>query len=275
MHILTYHAGLIDGPGYDQNDHVALREDLKRIASLGLRAVPLQWVVDAVLGRRDWRSLDNAVALTCDDGTAFDALPGREYGTLGPQPSLLSVLQDWIDECPADRAEASITSFLIASPDARAAMDRQCLFDRNDLGDDWWGDAQQSGRMVFGNHSWDHNHPILPALDDIDLVRGDFFAVDNDAKAEHEIAQAQAFLTAALGRTPTCFAYPFGHVPPFLRDDYLPRRGQSLGLEAAFTTDSGRVQPNSHRWALPRSVCRWHWKSPDELESLLMATGGA
>jgi len=107
MHILTYHAGLIDGPSYDQNDHVALREDLKRIAGLGLRVVPLQWVVDAVLGRRDWRSLDNAVALTCDDGTAFDALPGREYGTLGPQPSLLSVLQDWIDECPADRAEAN------------------------------------------------------------------------------------------------------------------------------------------------------------------------
>jgi hypothetical protein len=31
MHILTYHAGLIDGPDYAQNDHVALREDLRMV----------------------------------------------------------------------------------------------------------------------------------------------------------------------------------------------------------------------------------------------------
>lgn len=100
MHILTYHAGLIDGPDYAQNDHVALREDLKLIARLGLRVVPLQAVIDALLGRRAWSTLDGAVALTCDDGTAFDALPGREYGTHGPQPSLLGVLQEWVREDP-------------------------------------------------------------------------------------------------------------------------------------------------------------------------------
>lgn len=103
MHILTYHAGLIDGPRYEQNDHVALREDLKRIGALGLRVVPLHWVVDALLGQRDWSTLQRAVALTCDDGTAFDAVPGRVYGTHGPQPSLLAVLKQWISEEPETR----------------------------------------------------------------------------------------------------------------------------------------------------------------------------
>jgi hypothetical protein len=271
MHILAYHAGLIDGPDYAQNDHVALREDLEVIAHLGLRVLPLQTVVDALLGRRDWSTLDGAVALTCDDGTAFDALPGREYGAHGPQPSLLGVLQAWIDEDPASRSQASLTSFLIASPEARAAMDRHCLFDRNDLDSDWWAAAQGTGHMVFGNHSWDHNHPILPPEEALPLSRGDFFAVDDEAKADYEIAQAQAFLAEALGQRPTCFAYPFGHVPEFLRSTYLPRRGPELGLEAAFTTETGRVRPDSDRWALPRSVCRWHWKSPAELEALLTA----
>ena len=164
VHILTYHAGLIDGPDYAQNDHVALREDLKVVARLGLRVLPLQAVIDALLGRRAWSTLDGAVALTCDDGTAFDALPGREYGAHGPQPSLLGVLQDWVREDPAARAEASLTSFLIASPAARAAMDRECLFDRNDLDSDWWSAAQRTGHMAFGNHSWDHNHPTLKPL---------------------------------------------------------------------------------------------------------------
>ena len=271
MHILTYHAGLIDGPRYEQNDHVALREDLKRIGTLGLRVVPLHWVVDALLGQRNWSTLQRAVALTCDDGTAFDAVPGRVYGTHGPQPSLLAVLKQWISEEPETRQQANITSFLIASPEARSAMDRECLFNANDLGSEWWLDAQNSGHMVFGNHSWDHNHPVLPPHEALQLQRGNFFAIDSEAKADHEIAQAQQFLGAALGNRPNVFAYPFGHVPAFLHTDYLPRCGADLGLDAAFTTDPGRVHAQSDRWALPRSVCRWHWKTPDELEALLEA----
>ena len=190
---------------------------------------------------------------------------------LAEMSSLLGVLQEWVREDPAARAEASLTSFLIASPAARAAMDRECLFDRNDLDSDWWSAAQRTGHMAFGNHSWDHNHPILPLEESLQLARGDFFAVDDEAKADYEIAQAQAFLAEALGQRPTCFAYPFGHVPEFVRSQYLPRRGPAMGLEAAFTTETGRVHPDSDRWALPRSVCRWHWKSPDELAALLTA----
>ncbi|MGL6289830.1 MAG: polysaccharide deacetylase family protein [Silanimonas sp.] len=267
--VLTYHAGLVDGNDYASNDHVALAADLRVIAGTGRRVVPLQWVVDALLGRRDWSTLEGAVALSCDDGTAFDAVRGRIYGAHGPQPSLLGVLEDWVAEAPAVRAEASITSFVIASPDAREAMDRACLFGAGDLGDDWWRDARSGGRMVIGSHSWDHNHPSLPSPSDIDLPRGDFFAIDSEIRAEFEIAQAQRFFVGALGQAPSLFAYPFGHVPAFLRDDWLPRRGPGLGLDAAFDTVPAHVVPGANAWALPRYVCRWHWRSPEGLARLL------
>jgi len=271
--VLTYHAGLIEGPDYARNDHVALREDLAVIAASGRRVVPLQQVVDAWLGRRAWSSLEGAVALSCDDGTAFDALPGRVYGAHGPQPSLLGVLEDWIAVDPATRAEASITGFLIASPAARETMDHACLFGRGDLGSDWWADAVQRGCYVAGSHGWDHNHPVLTPPEGLDLPRGDFFAVDSAAKAEYQITQAQDYFRATLGVAPTLFAYPFGHVPPFLRDDWLPRNGPALGLEAAFDTTPAHVTSASCRWALPRYVSRWHWRSPDGLARLLESGG--
>jgi peptidoglycan/xylan/chitin deacetylase (PgdA/CDA1 family) len=267
--VLTYHAGLVEGPGYAENDHVALREDLAVIAALGLRVVPLQQVVDALLGRREWASLAGAVALSCDDGTAFDAVPGRAYGAHGPQPSLLGVLRAWADEAPAARREAHLTSFVIASPEARAILDRDCLFGQGDLGEDWWPAALASGRCALGNHSWDHNHPALPPAPFTGLARGDFLGIDDEDRADFEIAQAQAYLGERLGAPPRLFAYPFGHVPPFLADDYLPRRGPALGLDAAFGTEPGRITPASDRWRLPRYVCRWHWRSPEELAALL------
>lgn len=267
--VLTYHAGLIDGPAYCQNDHVALAADLRVIAESGRRVVPLSWVVDALLGRRDWDSLRDAVALSCDDGTVFDAVRGRHYGGHGPQPSLLGVLEDWVAEAPVTRAEASLTSFVIASPEARAVMDRECLFDANDLSSEWWLAARDSGHFSFGSHGWDHNHPVLPAVPEIGLVRGDFHAINDAAKAAYQITQAQVFLAHALGEAPPLFAYPFGHVPPFLRDDWLPRHGPSLGLEAAFDTTPAHVAPGAHRWQLPRYVCRWHWRSPNALRRVL------
>lgn len=267
--VLTYHAGLIDGAGYAQNDHVALRDDLRVIAASGRRVVPLQHVVDALLGRRDWATLDRAVALTCDDGTAFDVMPGRVHGEHGPQPSLLGVLEDWVAEEPAARAEASITGFLIASPEAREVMDRECLFGRGDLGSDWWDPVARRGRYRIGSHGWDHNHPVLPPPPGLAMTRGDFFAIDDEPKADYQLTQAQRHFEAVLGERPRLFAYPFGHVPPFLRDDWLPRRGAAIGLDAAFDTTPAHVGPGARRWQLPRYVCRWHWRSPEALAQLL------
>jgi hypothetical protein len=100
-------------------------------------------------------------------------------------------------------------------------------------------------------------------------VRGEFHAVANEALAEFEIAQAQDYIAARTGRTPTVFCYPFGHIPPFVHDDWLPRRGTSIGLDVAVGDGAQPVTPASDRWNLPRYICGWHWKTPDQLRVIL------
>src|SRR5689334_18329594 len=70
--VLTYHSNNVGGNDYANNDHVALAEDLGRIHAAGYRIVPLSRVVDARLGVADAASVENAVALCCDDGSWFD-----------------------------------------------------------------------------------------------------------------------------------------------------------------------------------------------------------
>ena len=38
----------------------------------------------------------------------------------------------------------------------------------------------------------------------------------------------------AWSQRPRLFCYPFGHISEFLHDDWLPRRGPQIGLDAAF-----------------------------------------
>ena len=59
--ILTYHGVNIAGNAYDGNDHVAFAADLELIHRLGLRIVPVHWVVDQLLGHTD-RDLRGCVA---------------------------------------------------------------------------------------------------------------------------------------------------------------------------------------------------------------------
>jgi hypothetical protein len=49
--VLTYHSNNVSGNDYAGNDHVALAQDLRRVARLGLRIVPLATVVDVLLER--------------------------------------------------------------------------------------------------------------------------------------------------------------------------------------------------------------------------------
>ena len=46
-----------------------------------------------------------------------------------------------------------------------------------------------------------------------------------------------------------------------------------VGLWAAFGTQGQPVTADSELWNLPRYVCGWHWKSPEELEALLAGLG--
>lgn len=264
--VLTYHAANVAGADYARNDHVALAADLAMLAARGWRIVPLQWVAEQRLGLAA-RDLRRCVALSADDGTVLD-VADVDWPGQGVQRGFLGCLQDAAAAFP--ELSPHLTSFVIADPEARALMDRECLPGLDWMGEHWWPAALASGRMHIGCHSWDHNHPVLVAPGADGMARGDFFQVDNEARARSQIDRALAYLAPRLApQRCRLFAYPYGHAGDYLRGDYLPRHGGSLGLLAAFGVQGEPVHAHSDPWELPRFVCGWHWKSPDELAAIL------
>ena len=263
--VLAYHAANVAGDDYAANDHVALAEDLAMLARDGWRIVPLRWVAEQRRGLAH-RDLARCVALTADDGTRLD-VDDVDWPGHGRQRGFLGVLQDAAAASPGFAPH--LTSFVIADPAARARMDIACLPGLDWMGDDWWPRAEASGRIDIGCHSWDHNHAALdwPAVDG--MPRGDFHQVDNAVRARFEIDQAMEYLDARLASPCRTFAWPFGHAPAYVRDEYLPRHGDRLGLLAAFGTQGETAHAGSDPWEMPRYVCGWHWRSPDGLRELL------
>lgn len=267
--ILTYHAANVAGNDYANNDHVAFAADLRLIDDLGLRVVPVHSVVETLLGRNQ-RDLSGCVALSCDDGTDLDFFD-VDYPEHGRQRSLFNNMRDLRRERGLDaQPDLHLTAFVIASAQAREHMDRECLFGQSWMRDGWWRAANASGLMSIENHSFDHNHPALPDLGPDDMPRGSFLSVDTAVRAEAEIAAAQQWLNDYLApRRSSLFCYPFGHVPEYLRDEWLPQHGVQYGLQAAFGDTPEPITADSDRWNLPRYVCGWHWKSSEELAAIL------
>lgn len=138
------------------------------------------------------------------------------------------------------------------------------------MSEDWWPEAEASGLVSIGNHSWDHNHPTLPTPGVDGMARGSFLDVDNETRAEAEIADAAHYIDARIApRRTRLFCYPFSHVPAYVHDEWLPRRGEAIGLAAAFGDGAEPLTMDSDIWNLPRYICGWHWKSPDALEQIL------
>lgn len=269
--VLAYHAVNISGNEYADNDHVAFAADLRLIDDLGLRIVPLQWVVDQLIGAVD-RDLDDCVVLTCDDGSLFE-YEDLDHPGHGMQRSLFNCLRDFIAERGTQaQPDLHLTSFVIASAKAREEIDSRCLVGRGWMGEEWWRQAAESGLMAIENHSWDHNHPCLssPGIDG--MPRGSFLDVDNFARADGEIAAAARFINERIAPQQTrIFCYPFSHVADYLRDEYFPRFAEEHGMLAAMGDGAAPVTTDSNRWNLPRYICGWHWKSADALREILLA----
>jgi len=267
--VLTYHAVNISGNDYANNDHVAFAADLRLIDDLGLRIVPLQWIVDALLGDTQ-RALEGCVALTCDDGSDFDYYDLR-HPTHGPQRSLFNCMQDFIDERGTDaQPDLHLTCFVIASADARVQLDRERLWGQDWISDRWWRAALGSGRVAIENHSWDHNHDAIafPGIDG--MPRGSFHPVDNRERADAQIAAAARAIDAVIAPLRTSlFCYPYSHVNDYLRLEYFPRFSTVHGMRAAFGDGAAPISRDSDRWNLPRYICGHHWKSTDELRAVL------
>jgi peptidoglycan/xylan/chitin deacetylase (PgdA/CDA1 family) len=269
--VLTWHSNNIAGNDYAGNDHVALAADLRLLHRRGLRIVPLARLVDVLLGEAPVPTVDGAVALTFDDGSWFD-WHDIEHPSFGMQRGFAGILRDFAAET---NAPVYATSFVIASPAARAVLDRTCLAGRGWWGDGWWRDAVAEGLLAIESHSWDHNHATLPTTAQRDQRKGSFHPIDTWTDADAEIRQASDWLDAHLvPQRTTLFAFPYGEANDYLVRDYLPRHAGEHRLRAAFGTLPAPVEPTSNRWHLPRYVCGRDWTSPAELERLLDGAAG-
>jgi len=267
--VLAYHATNISGNDYATNDHVAFAADLRLIDDLGLKIVPLQWVVDQVLGRTH-RDLSRCVALTCDDGPDLDFVD-VDHPVHGRQRSFYNCLIDFVRErSEAAQPHLHLTAFVIASAEARGYLDRNCLGGLAWMSDAWWRDAVASPYMAIGNHSFDHNHDAIPLPGVAGMTRGSFDVVDTHERADAEIARAARLIDAHLAPVKTqLFCYPYSQVNDYLLHDYFPLHREEHGMDAAFGAGAVPVTADSDVWNLPRYICGWHWKESNDLRAIL------
>ncbi len=261
--VLAYHSQDIGGNDYHVNDHVALEEDLRRIAACGLPVVSAVSVASAMAARSPLP--ERAVVLTCDDGAMLDfadfEVPGH-----GVQKSFHRIVR----ESGIGAGAGRMTSFVIADPQARATLERTCLDGARWLGEDWWPQAIADGSWHLGVHSWDHHHPTLARYAGLPPAVAEFRGVDNYAEADRQVRAAAEYLRArAANPGDRLFAYPYGNWTDYLAGDYFPHHADEHGMLAAFTTEPELVHAGSNRWRLPRFVCRLHWRSPEELAAIL------
>lgn len=272
--VLCYHGNNIAGNDYATNDHVALQSDLTLIAELGLKVVPLSWITRWLTSGKDDKRLRNAVGLSFDDGTDLDFydLP---YPDFGWQRSFYFLMLEFLAQVGRDNQPwLHATSFVIASPAARADMDRACLFDKGWMRDVWWREADRTGLLGIENHSWDHNHADVSRVCQRDNRKGDFGLIDTYAECDAELRQAGEYIESKIGRRPGLFAYPFGQGSDYLRHEYLPGFQHEHGLQAAFSTEPGYVGQDTSPWWVPRFICARDWHDPDSLREILTGQWG-
>jgi len=263
--ILTYHSHVVNGNGYEDNDHVALEQDLWRLHARGVPIVPLSWIVDWLLGNRRHADVDGTIAITFDDGCLLD-VADLDVPPHGVQRSFLSILKDFAEATPRCETMVHATTFVIASEAARLAMDRDAFSSRGWMGHEWWRSLVEEPLMDLQNHSWDHEQKGqgIPGS-------GSFAGVADRQGCDRQLAQAGKTIArlAGLSTVPDLFAYPYGESSDYLREAYLPQYGPKIGLRAAFTTQPCQVTRGTSPWAIPRYVRGCDWTTRDDFDGLL------
>lgn len=267
--VLCYHSQNILGNDYAQNDHVALASDLQAILRRKLPVISFNTLLDYLNGR--WKIYPRkAVVLTCDDGTYLD-WRDYEHPQFGHQLSFDNILQNFLKQSPLRQSRKEVmTSFVIASPKAREQIDQGCYGGARLSTEDWWRDAANSGRWLFGNHSWDHRHICLSeSVSDSEL--GQFYSVNNQTEADFQVLQASQYIAEKIPAKSISkvFAYPYGHSNDFLSRQYLPSLQPPHNIAAAVTTTAGITERNTNKFLIPRFTCGEHWQSPEQFESIL------
>jgi len=268
--ILTWHSINVLDNTHAGNDLIAFSQDLDLLDRLGWIVLPLE----QALARMDAGTLpERAVVLTMDDGSIMD-FHDFDHPSCGRQASVFKRISQFAGALPGDSPHVPhVSSFVIASPEARDELDRVDYMSLGVWPDDWWATANASGLMSVESHSWDHNHGSLSRTVQRDNRRGDFRLIETEAECRAEVDQASDCIERRSGRRPRFFAYPYGQASDYLRREYLPRRGALIGIEAALGCEPEPVGPACDRWYLPRYVCGRDWKSITDLELLLSEAG--
>lgn len=271
--VLCYHSWAADGGGYTSDNHLALESDLRTLAARGYQVISLP-LLAAVL-RREQPAAGlighKLVGLSFDDGWDYDycALRNARGDSVKSIHTLLVESREWLAQL--DTGPRGV-AFVIASPEARRILELACGAGVDRWRDTWWADCAAKGVLGIANHSWDHLHEALPQVRQREQRKGSFLAVECLADAEGQVAEAQRYIQdKTQGRALALFGYPYGHVSPYLRDEYLPQYGARLGIRAAFATGGAAVRPGVSPWAIPRFVCGEHWGSAAEFTALLDA----
>jgi peptidoglycan/xylan/chitin deacetylase (PgdA/CDA1 family) len=268
--ILAYHAQNCGGYEYQNNDHLALERDLRTIGDYHLPLVSLREIAVCLAAGTTAGLPERYVALSCDDGTLLD-WHDYQHPRFGLQRSFANIVRHHVTQRdPGGRA--LLTSFVIASEAARAAIDAGC-YDGAALSDaGWWSAAASEGLVAIENHSWDHVHEVLPAGLQQYGSAGDFYSIDDYLKAEQQVARAARYIDRQLvgtGHTTTLFAYPYGHASTYLAESYLPQYQAEHGVIGAFTTQQKFVDEATGPYDIPRMVCGDAWRTPAQFEQLL------
>ncbi len=272
--VLVYHSHRILGNTYETNDHEALLNDLRTIHAQGFHIVPLSWVVEWVLGRREEALLHKAVAISFDDGADFDYYD-IIHPRYGPQRSFYNILRDFRAAVGLSaQPHLHASSFIIASPAARRDIDMQDYAGSNWMTEAWWKEANNSGIISIYSHSWDHNHPDTGRVCEENQRKGSFAVIDTYAECQCEVQQAGEYIHQKIDPAwPELFAYPWGQSSEYLRRTFFPTQQRTT---AAFGASGGYVTKMSPRWDLPRfvSAAPWPagWRSTEELVHILQGS---
>lgn len=267
--VLTYHANNVNDNSYAGNDHVALAEDLRVLHESGWRAIHLDGVLAWHAGQLELQGNQRCYAVTFDDGSDFD-FHDIQHPTWGVQRSLVNVLRDHL---VATGEQVQAASFVIASASARQQLDQHCLIGQGWWNDDWWSDANASGHMSIESHGWDHLHPVLDKVAQLDGIAGDFRRIEHFDDCDQQLHRSAQTIAQISGRRPKYFAFPWGQYSDYLSGQYLPEQRDRHGYCAAFSTAGRAVRRNDNRWCLPRFVCGEHWDSARSLLKLVQASG--
>ena len=264
--VLTYHANNITGNQYHTNDLVALKEDLKLFDELAVTIISSHTLIKWLDKEINLDESRNYLVLTFDDGTELD-LWDWQHPYQGFQQSAFTLMKEFQK---STGRYIHATSFVIASPEARAILETTCLAGHKVWGDSWWQEAEDSSILSIENHSWDHLHHTIEKVYQKDNLKGDFSVIDTQEEAKKQIVDASNYINSRIkNKTVSLFAYPYGDYNDFLTEEFLPAKQN--GIVGAFTCEAQHTQKNTHQWKIPRYVCGADWKNVKDLKQILLS----